>query len=269
MPCALQLLAATTQHWQLLCRSITVYRGPVCCWDPRSEVWIPVMSAVGNALWSPFLAAAYLYPRCGKWRPDSNVPVPMNQHVCSQNLSCRYWTWGRILRTWGAAQQSFRGANFRLDAFTWQEFWFICALEDINCNLKYLLWDTNIGFTAWILLRSLGWVGLGWVGTSTEGRQEMKCCQQLKGEGSFRHGNTSILTQRNGGLNPVWQGWRSWAECVLRLPEMFPTFCANLTDITVHRTAGHSQPFMSHINPLHTYPSRSYNIHFNIILPYA
>jgi hypothetical protein len=153
MSCALQLRTATTQRWQL-------YRGPVCL-RPSARGLDTLDFSFGNALWSPFLPAAYLYARYGKWRPDSNV-ISAFQYLwtsnpAGKNFSCSSWSWGRILRTSGAPQQSFRGGNFMLDAFTWQEFWFICALDYINCNLKYLLWDTNIGFTAWILLRSLGW----------------------------------------------------------------------------------------------------------------
>jgi hypothetical protein len=95
----------------------------------------------------------------------------------------------------------------------------------------------------------------------------MKCCQQLKGEGSFRYGNTSMLTQLNDGSNPVKQGWRrcvrlaaAWdVSRLLCNPDRH--YCVqNVTSL---------KPFMSHINPFHEFPSRLYNIYFNIILPYT
>ena len=95
----------------------------------------------------------------------------------------------------------------------------------------------------------------------------MKCCQQLKGEGSFRHGNTAILTQRNGGLSPVKQGWR---RCV-RLAAAWDAprlLCKPVGHYCVQDVTS-LKPFMSHINPLHACTSHSYNIHFNIILPYT
>jgi hypothetical protein len=58
MPCALQLRTATTQHLQL-------YRGPVFL-RPSARGLDTRDVSCGNALWSPFLAAAYLYACCGK-----------------------------------------------------------------------------------------------------------------------------------------------------------------------------------------------------------